>query len=327
MRKWFAAGIFGSLIACSGLLDGRPAWEGPRRDPVWTAPLFADGDPVLSGNRVFVAAHGTDNVRRLFALDLASGAEQWKTTEPIEAVLWVSGTEVVASLPNGEIHAYDGANGGLVPMTTTAPNTAITDGVRRFEVLEGPSKSTSQTVKNPDGSTTTSFIDGLDEHTLSAVNLTHGSVAWSVPIHGAGLGIPYPMTVDGSILIVRTWTHVGEDLYRGYDTASGGVQWEAVPQGGSRQHGYSKYDSGQIVVPDKRIHSLLNEGGDYVPDSDLSVIEATTGKELWHTRMFEQSDIGPPAVGNGWLVAATWPHRWNGTTSDGTLGIHAWQWP
>lgn len=266
-------------LVCLDLVTGQTVWDTP-------LPLPLVGRPAVEGESVFVSA-GSAEGAALLALSLETGQVVWRQELPpgITAPAAAAGSVVVTA---SGIQAYQG------------------DGRRLWRTSLGLGKK-----PGPPAVAQDRAVIGTDQRSLVALDLFRGEPAWQRQLEGPVLGAPC-VVVDR--LVVATpktlsayrladggplWTSAfgGEvtcgsefllarsnDTLTAVEAATGRVRW-TVPSRGSAA----------VAAAEQIVLGL---------DSTLTGLDPSDGKVLWEYRAGAPL-AAPPAVGQGWVVAAT----------------------
>jgi outer membrane protein assembly factor BamB len=86
--------------------------------------------------------------------------------------------------------------------------------------------------------------------------------------------------------------------------------------------------AGGLFVSDHKVHQLLDENNDVSPDSWVSAVDLSTGKELWRSQTVELGVFTRPAAGDGMVVVGSKPFTWDSGRIAGRNEVAGlWAWP
>jgi outer membrane protein assembly factor BamB len=302
-------------------------------------PAIVEGTTAIAGGVAFFGAFD-DN---LYAIDLATGKENWKLkTGSIKSPVGVRGLSVYAGTVDGDLYCVDAASGkpkwkinvdaevssgvnfteDLVLFGTTAEMlhaVSATDGKGKwtFQVSGGPVLGTPAVAGGK------TFAAGCDS-TLHVLDAASGKELSSVPLEGqVGAGC----AVRDNRLVVGTMTNnvICVDLEKTK------VAWTFEPTKRAQPFAASAAMTDKLVVigsRDKRVYAINRDTGKDVwnfltegkvdsspvvagtrvyvgsQDGNLYVLDLATGKELQRLKL-DGPISASPAVGGGCLVIGT----------------------
>jgi outer membrane protein assembly factor BamB len=302
-------------------------------------PAIVEGTTAIAGGVAFVGAFDD----HLYAIDLATGHENWKLkTGSIKAPVGVRGLSVYAGTVDGDLYCVDAASGkprwkinvdaevssgvnfanDLVLFGTTAETlhaVAAADGKPRwtFQVAGGPVLGTPAVAGGK------TFAAGCDS-TLHVLDAATGKELSSVPLDGqVGAGA----AVRDGRLVVGTMTNTVVCV----DLEKTKVAWTYEPTKRAQPFAASAAITDNLVIigsRDKRIYALDRTTGKEVwyfatdgkvdsspvvagtrvyfgsQDGNLYVLELASGKEVQRLKL-DGPISASPAVGGGCLVIGT----------------------
>lgn len=227
--------------------------------------------------------------------------------------------------------AYDERSGDVRWKHEAEPGLEISPPIlrdgRMYFRQEGKSQTSSTPIKNPDGSTTYQIHRGVDEHMLHAREIATGKDRWTRPTNGAwngDLGGPKFLFDEGVVLISEGGKVEGQGtFYRAVDVQTGNSLWDFVARFGDHQRDRATFSQGVIVARNTRVNVLLNTGGDSIPDSWLSAIDAKTGQDIWQSPPVALSHFTWPVADGDLVFVGSRPGAWQGKQYDGTGAVFA----
>lgn len=308
-RKLLTATALGLASLTAGCSDwGRSDSEkNPQLAPEWT---FSANDrsltrPAVADGRVFVGCRD----KRLYALDAASGAEQWhyETGGSVEAEPVVGDGQVFAVSEDGDLYALDAATGRQNWVLDTYRNVdnrpvlsperayvsfwkAILVGVDRETGERRFRRETTDHLATPAVAGNVLYYDAPGEG-VYAINAETGERRWKYAVdHSTGV----QPTISGGTVFVGGSTSRDNWSYAhllALDRATGEKRWEFETKGG---------DASEPLVADGRVYVAYN--------SHVRAFDDATGETIWH-RSFHDSGIhfdinGPPALDDATLYVA-----------------------
>lgn len=284
---------------------------------LWTVETdgAVDSSPAVRDGVAYVV--GGDG--RVLAIDVASGATRWTSSEgAYVGSPAIEGDRILTLGADGSISALD--TSGTVAWSTasdleelSAPlvlgDTVVSGGtggaIRGFDVASGTERWSVQTgdelPRAAAGAGTIAFI-GSHDGSLYAIDATDGSSVWTTDV--GAVHFATPAVRDGSVYAMATgpdWVHL-----LAIDAATGEERWRFTPPDGRGMHSPSADAARVYISSDEHVYALSPADGTIVweherqgwngagltvtPDTVYSIVEGgtlyaldtETGDERWH---------------------------------------------
>jgi outer membrane protein assembly factor BamB len=247
-----------------------PQWRGPNRDgsapavsSAWPKALkeqwkvtvgLGHASPVVVGNRIYVFARQGEE-ETLLALDVATGKEIWKSSQPISYTMHpaaighgkgpkstpvVSNGAVFTLGISGVLSAHDAQTGKLKwrhEFSKEYPNTSPLFGTAMSPIV--------------DRGLVIAHVGGADKGALTAFDVETGAVKWTNNLDGPAYASPILVTLAG----VRQFVTFMQKDFVGVDAATGKLLWKLPAK--------TEYDENSITAisyKDLLIFSRMNQG-------------------------------------------------------------------